>query len=678
MKFTGITMKNFMRYKGTNRMTFSCDPGKNVTVVLGDNTVGKTTIAQAFRWGLYEAVFAEKGKKQEDYQLLNNDVLAMMDADSHASVMVEIMAEDDEKRYAICREVSYARIFPRMAVREVYKKVKLEISEREHPEHLVSVAPEKIEEVIHEMFPRNLSHYFLFDGERWNDVTVNGVREDIRESVHILTGLSAYQKAIWHLKDMGSNSVIKKFKGKISGTGNMYDNLNKEQKRMEREITQCKEQIETIDINIRNDMERMEEIEQYLEENRNTEALQAQYRNLCIVRRTQGERSAATYKNLVNEYSDRAFMLFAAPLMEASLKMVKSVAAERRDIPHMHQASIDYIIKTGICICGTPLSEHSSALKCLREQRNYLPPADIGSLLGEFERTNERWRKRSAEAYEELQEGAVQVDAGIREYEETCNRIAALERQMEEHIDFAQKRERIRYYKQEMETFSRQKGELLGQIKSCSRQLAAIEAEMKSQEAKSEENKRWRVRAEIAEALYERLKQDFAAKEQKTFQELNAEIQKNFTRMFNAKDKKIQLTDRYEIQMLYQTPLGYREEKNLSEGEKIARNFAFIVTIMDYSRRKKAEKNGEDEGDTLPLVLDGPFSKLGDENIRLIADVLPRVSEQVIIFMLDKDWKYTGLSTHVGAAYCIEKAAEASFASIREMDLKECALKQKG
>lgn len=63
---------------------------------------------------------------------------------------------------------------------------------------------------------------------------------------------------------------------------------------------------------------------------------------------------------------------------------------------------------------------------------------------------------------------------------------------------------------------------------------------------------------------------------------------------------------------------------------------------MEYSRNKKAEHLGvESGGDTLPIVLDGPFSKLGDKNISLIAKVLPEVSEQVIIFMLDKDWKYT-------------------------------------
>lgn len=113
-----------MRYKGTNQIQFSCNPEKNVTVILGDNTVGKTTIAQAFRWGLYGAIFAERGKKQEDYLLLNNDVLAMMDANSHASVSVELVAEDEEKQYRIFREISYARIYPKMMVREVYKKIR--------------------------------------------------------------------------------------------------------------------------------------------------------------------------------------------------------------------------------------------------------------------------------------------------------------------------------------------------------------------------------------------------------------------------------------------------------------------------------------------------------------------------------------------------------------------------
>lgn len=661
-------MNNFMRYKGENTIEFSCDPEKNVTVVLGDNTVGKTTIAQAFRWGLYGAISVDRRKSGEDYLLLNNDVLAMMDANSRAAVSVEIVASDGEKIYMIHREVQYTRAFPKMAVREYNKKLSMRIGMSNDADAEVEVVSNKVDEVINELFPRDLSHYFLFDGERWNDVTIGGVRENIKESVHVLTGLSSYQKAMWHLKDMGSNSVIRKFKSKITGSGTMYDQLEADRKRMEHNIEKCQEQMETIDINLHNYAQKIRKLEQQLDENRNMEAWQMKSRQLRTVERSQKERSMTNYKLFVNGFSEKAYMLLAQPMMDAGLKMVKQVAGERRDIPHMRQASIDYILKTGKCICGTPILPNSQELECLIEQRNYLPPADIGSLLGEFERTAKRWKNRSEGAKEELRQEAKKVDDSVREYEETGNELADLERQMDEQIDFGEIRRQLRYYREEQQQLSNQKGECKGRIETYKNQVQRLETEMKSREARNQENRKWRERVELAESLYGRMNKDFTEQEQKIFLELNRRIQMNFERMFNAKDKKIELDKQYNIQMLYQTQRGYREEKNLSEGEKIARNFAFIVTIMEYSKIRKAQKEGNQtaDGDTLPIVLDGPFSKLGDENIQLIAKVLPEVSEQVIIFMLRKDWRYTGLDPYVGASYSIDKEAGEAYAAIRK------------
>ena len=630
MKFKSITMENFMRYKGVNTIEFSCDPGKNVTVVLGDNTVGKTTIAQAFRFGLYGAVNMEKWKNADDYQLLNNDVLAFMDADSKAAVSVTIVAADEEKQYTICRKTIYSRNYPQMTCREFQKKVSMKIADLQAPDVVTEVDERQVEYVINELFPRNLSHYFLFDGERWSDVTVNGVRENIKESVHSLTGLSSYQAALLHLKDMGSNSVTRKFKSKITGDGMMYDSLENDRMRIEHMIEKEQEHVKNIDINIKNYQKKCDEIEQYLEENKSTEMLQGKLKNLQIVREEQRKRANNHYKTLVSQISDKAYMMFSQPLIEACVKMVKAVL----------------------------------------EQRNYLPPADIGSLLGEFERTGNRWKNRTDGSYEELIEMAQNVDDSVHDYEETCNQLEILNRQMDASFDFAEKRGLLRHYRSEMEKTSVEKGECTGKISNYKKEIENIENNMRRRKAANEENRKWRARLEVAEALYAKMKKEFEQKERKTFLELNKNVQLNFEKMFNAKDKKIQLTEQYEIQMLYQTERGYREEKNLSEGEKIARNFAFIVTVMEYSRQKKAEKLGvsELEGDTLPIVLDGPFSKLGDENIKLIAGVLPEVSEQVILFMLKKDWKYTGLDSYVGAAYCIDKKAEEAFASIRKME----------
>lgn len=475
---------------------------------------------------------------------------------------------------------------------------------------------------------------------------------------------SEYSEAV---RTMGSNSVIKKFRSEIKGSGAVYDNLEAERKKLERDIEKLRDEIEVLEVNIRNYEKKNEDIERFLAENHNTEELQRKKKHLELLCESQRKQSLYSYKTLVNAISDKAYMVFARSMLRASMELLKSAKMERRDIPYMRQATIDYIIKNKRCICGHEIKKDSREYFALMEQRNYLPPADVGSIIGDFERTANRWYRKGDELLEEIDDYAKEVDENVREYHDSCNRYEKLQKQLDEHIDFAEKRKTQRFYKSEIQRFSKEKGEKEGRIEACKKRIETTEKEMQSLEARNERNRIWRQRLEIAEELYRQLDKEFSEQENKIFLELNRQIQENFSKMFNAKDKKIELTPKYEIQMLYRTQQGYREEKNLSEGEKIARNFAFIVTIMDFSRRKKQEKTGHEtaDSDTLPIVLDGPFSKLGDENIELIAKVLPQVSEQVIIFMLKKDWEYTKLDPYVGSRYYIDKKPEESFATIK-------------
>jgi hypothetical protein len=57
-------------------------------------------------------------------------------------------------------------------------------------------------------------------------------------------------------------------------------------------------------------------------------------------------------------------------------------------------------------------------------------------------------------------------------------------------------------------------------------------------------------------------------------------------------------------------------------------------------------------------VLDGPFSTLSNENTSLVAKKLPEFAEQVIIFMLDKDWDSSGLDEFVLPEYCYRLSKE--------------------
>lgn len=654
MKFESITMKNFMRFKGLNRIDFSCEECKNTTVVLGDNTVGKTTIAQAFRWGLYGCLLVEKGKRQEDYVLLNNEVIEWMDSNSRAEVSVELVILNEQRRYRLFREITYIRKLPQTIVSETARKLTLGIgSLKSTKADEIKVEEKKIPEVINELFPKDLSHYFLFDGERWNDISIGGMKENIKESVHKLTGLSAVKNAMLHLKDIGRNSVITKFKGNISGSGAIFDNLKEDAKREERKIEHLAEQINAIEINIENYSKMIQEIEEYLLTNQATEQLQNNYQQLKLLLNAKAKSLEKSYRILVDDFSSSAYKAIAEPMLYEAMEKLKEVRFERRDIPHMRQATIDFLLERGECICGTCIKKESPEYQRLMEQRNFLPPADIGSLLGEFERTANRWRTANPDFLSRIREEALAVKNDRIEYEQTGNDLVKLGNVLDSHHDFSEKRQKLSEYKRKINQLGIEKGRCAGQIENCRQHLERLEREMFSLEARTQENMLWRERVELAQKLYERLKRDFEDKERKIFLELNQRIQENFQRMFNAKDKKIELDERYHINMLYRNKEAYQIENNLSEGEKIARNFAFIVTIMEYARNRKAE--GDKETEPLPIVLDGPFSKLGEENIGLTARVLPQIAEQVIIFMLKKDWKYTGLEEFVGGCYEIEK-----------------------
>lgn len=665
MKFESLEMTNFMRYEGSNKIEFSCDPERNVTVVLGDNTVGKTTIAQAFRWGLYGVLMQNTGKEKGEIQLLNNDVAARLTEDTKASVAVEIVFMSEGNRYRLKRSITYTHNTGDYGLRETGRNVELTYSSENGMGEAISVESNRIDNTINEIMPRRLSNYFLFDGENWNDIKVDGLQNDIKNSVHVLTGLSSVKNAMSHLKDMGSQSVISRFRSNITGSGSLYDDLAKELHSYEVKLENNKSEIQSKEnLIVKNQKELEEEQEELLKLAGQEERIKtAKAKRMALKNAT--EEAERARKRLVNEFSDKAYLLFAKPLIQKSLVILKQANMEKRDIPHMRQATIDYLINRKTCICGTPLCDGSKELETLLKQRDYLPPADLGSVLGDFEKESRRWTNYLSENYDDIVLKADELDAAIDKYREAKAEVDGLEEIVDQSDLAKEHRENIRYYNENIKKAEYAKGALISDNERLKEKIERIKREMTTCEAKTAENAKWKKRIQIAEELYSSLSATYRRKEQEIFDGINIQIQENFEKMFNEKEKRIELDKNYNIRMYYKNNYGYNEEKVLSEGEKVARNFAFIVTMMQCGKNAKDDVI---DNDPLPIVLDGPFSKLSDENISLVSAALPKTAEQVIIFMLDKDWQYTGLDSYVGMRYQIDKNADANYASIRKVE----------
>lgn len=101
MIIQSIEMNNFRQYVGKQKIEFSTDKEKNVTVLIGVNTSGKTTIIRAFEWCLY-------GKNGfEDPVLLNSDVRSNMHVGDTQTTYVAVTFIHDDMQYILKRSFTY-------------------------------------------------------------------------------------------------------------------------------------------------------------------------------------------------------------------------------------------------------------------------------------------------------------------------------------------------------------------------------------------------------------------------------------------------------------------------------------------------------------------------------------------------------------------------------------------
>jgi len=194
MLIKSLRMENFRQFKGTTKVDFSCDPERNVTIILGDNTFGKTTLLQAFNWCFYGTVNFDQNP---DF-LLNLEVSGEMTEGTTKIVEVEITVIHDSVEYVITRTQRY-NCSHGFVKGESVPTVK--VSYKQPDGQTEAVRAVQVKNVINNILPEDLSTYFFFDTERVNSIST---RKDVADAVKGLLGLSIIDNAMKHLGRRGS------------------------------------------------------------------------------------------------------------------------------------------------------------------------------------------------------------------------------------------------------------------------------------------------------------------------------------------------------------------------------------------------------------------------------------------------------------------------------------------
>ena len=678
MKIKSIKLHNFMRYKGDNQLYFSTNNEKNVTVVLGDNTFGKTTLAQAFRWGLYETLNDTSYTKRKDVVLLNNEIAAELHGSVPQDVYVEIIIENEENEIKFVRKASFNRRTSNsddISVKQIgTTQLTMQIRKNgvwgdiiDNSGSNVDAKKYKngcVQETIDSMLPQSLSNYFFFDGERWNDL--QSKTSDIKDSINTILGVSGLLEMMNHLKD-NRTSVRSTLRKKLQGTSGEYERLKNEIKDIEESIEDYKSKIFDTQEAIKTTEETVKSTQKTLNDNRKIEEDQKEVNRLEADISRYETFKEGYYSDIVKEISGSA-KYFAASLLPEFKQLIEKVDMDGKDIPGVTVDTLDYLLEMGECLCGTKLDEESEAYNTIIKLKKQVPPEMLGGAIGKLEAILEEWNNETAELPKTISEKADSFDSAQNIIDDKTLDKDKLERTIDRKTNLGQVRNQNKDARKRLENLENSKRTYEFRLDQAKEIKESKEKQLDTVAIHDKQNAYIYRCLAYVEAIYEKAAMFANQRKQTTITDLNEIIAENFQRMFNDHEKYARLGNDYKIHVYYHkvgNMLNY-EEENLSNGETIAINFVFIVSILELAKKyRELEKENEEFGMEnailgLPLVLDGPFSALSNENTTLVAGRLPEFAEQVIIFMLDKDWEASGLEKYTLPEYCYRVNKEAS------------------
>jgi DNA sulfur modification protein DndD len=643
MLIKSIRMKNFRQFKGSQILEFACDTNKNVTVLLGDNTFGKTTILQAFNWCLYD--IAEFPKDSNPDFLLNLEI-----ADESAGVQQkeEVEVEVELQHKGVIYNILRTRTYVDRAVGNwnalpdtisiTYKEGGITNSVREGEE----------KNVINAILPQSLSGYFFFDTERVSDISARG---DLSEAVRGLLGLSAVGNARIHLGDRThKTSAIGQWSNSLDFDGDdrakaAQETISKETdniENLEQEIKDTDNELQQLNI-------QKEKIADILRENQSTAELQRKKqdceRQLEELRKT----LAHTYKSFIDFYNNGIVSYLMDPLMDQAEQCLVTANVDDKGIRDMTEASIRDIIKRGRCLCGAEIIEEKDGIpgndvyNNIIDEIKYLPPAHLGTAVCNFKSLIANDKRNMSQFFPTIEQKYKEIQRLRNEIVKIDNEISSIDSSIFGKENMSNYESSMNLIKVDIKRMNDKKERCnrdIGAAQSAIEQAQKVSDSLVSASARNQELIRF---IAYAEKICVWIDATYAEKESEMREKLQDKVNELLKKMYHG-ERRVQIDKQYRVTLFSQVN-GKEKVTGESEGLKRVKNFAFISGLVELAKEKACiGKNPSDsvswENEAYPLVMDAPFSNADETHIRNIACVLPEVANQVIMFVMEKDWQY--------------------------------------
>ena len=623
MIINSIKITNFRCYYGTNSLSFNSN-GK-ITLIYGDSGYGKSSLLQFFKWMFYND--ADFGKN-DDKPLFNIPAYKEHSIGDTIEVSGQIDFEHLGISYRLNRTSEYQVAFKIENSELKTSDYKLLIKGDDDGYHPFSG---NVANQINSILPKELSKYFLLDGERSRDIVLDS--SELKKAIYSLFGLDVYTEALAHI---GTN---RNAKTTVLGHYALKMAQNAPQLVGGISISELQEAVQNLNEEISDFELKRKDIVNQIEqkENRNKELFMSlgAVTSKSIIdelikakqqKITDNDKQITALQHNIGDLFYRTYpYLFLAKIASESSSVLRKKNSEyasnyKNVFENLKKDLLKEILEKDMCVCGRELNAETR--KRINGIIDIMPP---GSYIYEFGQFVSKAKKRIREAQKNLidyeqytsQIGQLESENSVLE-SEIQDKLNEL-KHLDEAKDLIDELENI---KKELSALNSTKEEIDEKIATKKSDYTRLDKKLSELLKNSIISNQYGQSIDFFEEVSNLIRTEKDSKEAQIKVTLNncvRDIFKKLTTQTELEADKIQfVNDDFSLRTTY-----------LTGGQLAVDVYSYVIGIV------KALQECNVENDENPIIVDAPFAFTGNEQSEHIFKTLPTVSKQTILLTLD-------------------------------------------
>lgn len=630
MRIKRLLLRNFRQFYGDCGLNFEIDDQSRITVIHGENGAGKTSLLNAFKWVLYGRTDFDTGEQT----ILNELALSETAPDGIAELSLELEFEHEGAIYTVSRKQEYRRLGHSLNAEPIGKSVPSVTWVDTNGRFQRSQNPSS---QINQLIPEKMHSYFFFNGERIEKLANVSAAGEIQDAIRTLMGLEIVERASDHLGRL----VIREFRKEASETASSdYRDLLIRQEKILAEV------------------EKQENIRNIAEKNRSgyqgeIDSINSTYEEISEVKAKAERRRSLEDENgglkadledlrkarmdLISQVGALAFL----PESIASVSEKLEDCRRRGELPYkIRRTFVDDLLHASTCICGNPLSDGSPARLAVEAYRDRATGEDLEAAFAEtvsnlraMPRERERLFKQINSWATKESEYRQRLKGITEELDEISSTLGSSEIEDVKRLE-ERRKDLGRLQADELVAIARASDE----IKQYEDELSGIKKDIEKVKSKSAKEDVARQRLEFAEECKRLVDQLHEALAEETRKRLSERVNDTF-RAILRKDFYAEIDPDYTLKIFKDLPgIGKQLVSERSTGENQVISLSFIASLVNLAKERKQAKGAFFKGGVFPIIMDSPFGALDREYREKIAEYIPQLADQVIIFASNSQW----------------------------------------